>query len=882
MAQNDYFTEYKTDFISETEEEIERLEEYLLNLDETKEYNEEIFSEIYRIFHTIKGASGFLGLENVSKVAHTAEELINEIKKQKIFPPMNIINTLFETIDFFKKVLKELGEKEEKPVFEIEKIKTSLEECFNLLKKENLSISAPTGTKKVEVLVKVLPDAQMKSMKAFLVYNKLKKKYTVKSEPEPDNFKENVEKGEPVKFLLENVDSIEEVKNIINTISDIQIVKIGYIREERKEKRVRKAEVELDTKFVKVPIERLDVLLNLIGELVIANAGFNDITMRIRDIYKIRKLFMEMREMVQQLSRISRELQEGIMKARMVPVREIFGRFRRFIRDYSQGTGKRIRLMLKGGDTEIDKKIINVLQEPLIHLMRNAIDHGIETVEERKAKGKPEEGVITVSAYQEGNFLIISIEDDGRGIDVEKIRQKAIEKGLVDEKRLSEMSREEIINLIFTPGFSTADKVTEISGRGIGMDVVKSRLEEIQGSISIESEKDKGTKFLLKIPITLAIISAIITKCGEEVFAIPMSSVNEIVKITSDDILTIEGFEAVKIRNVIIPLLRLDEILETPDRTTYTDNLTVIVVSYLNRNVGLIVDEIVNKQEIVIKPLTGNFRNIRGISGASILGDGSVILIIDAHDIIEIAKEKFASLPPEKRIKLPETFEIKESGEFKPSILSGRSVKELEEEIARVKAKIGKKEPEERTLKKFVKAISMGNDKAIESIKMMTGKGVKATPPVLKLITVQRLIDQLKRLTVPVIGVNVSIKGEIKGDLLFIFKEQNFKELASYLLGEENELFEEQKSAVGELVNIVGSSYVGALITLTDFNISPAVPVLYKGVGEILKIPFFLTQKKEMKIIMAQINFIWEDKKLLGYLFLMFTEEDLEKIIRRL
>ncbi|HPW52525.1 MAG TPA: chemotaxis protein CheW, partial [Spirochaetota bacterium] len=342
----------------------------------------------------------------------------------------------------------------------------------------------------------------------------------------------------------------------------------------------------------------------------------------------------EFKNRMEQMSRIAKDLQGGIMKTRMVPIGQVFERFNRLVRDLARECGKSIQLVTNGEDTELDKKVVDVIGEPLIHMIRNSIDHGIESIEERLALRKPESATVTLNAYQGGNQIYVEVIDDGKGLNIDGIKRKALERNLVTPEILSGMDNEDIYEFIFHPGFSTAEKITDVSGRGVGMNVVKEVVNEMNGSISIETEPGMGTRFIMAFPLTLAIIPAIMVSVLKEVYAIPLSDVIETIKIAQEDITTIEGHEVINLRGEILSLLRLNQFVGLEYEIADLENIPVVVVGYNNRKIGLIVGDLVGKMEIVIKSLEQNYVNVDGLAGASILGDGSICLILDISSMI--------------------------------------------------------------------------------------------------------------------------------------------------------------------------------------------------------------------------------------------------------
>ncbi|MGE5328624.1 MAG: chemotaxis protein CheW [Deltaproteobacteria bacterium] len=376
-------------------------------------------------------------------------------------------------------------------------------------------------------------------------------------------------------------------------------------------------------KTVRVDIDRLDALMNLVSELII-------IKTRLEGIDGIQRT-QNYNDAVEYLERITTNLHDAVMKVRMVPIEIVFNRFPRMIRDLSRETGKEINLIMSGEETELDRTVIDEIGDPLIHLLRNSADHGIETTEKRKQLGKPSAGSIFLRSYQEGNNVAIEVEDDGAGINFEKTKKKIIEKGLLTKDELKALSKREVMDYLFKPSFSTADKVTDISGRGVGLDVVKTKIEALGGVIEIETEQDKGCKFIIRLPLTLAIIQALLVLIGEEKFAVPLSSIREIINIDLKDIKLVQKQEVIILREHVIPIIRLDQVLEVPKIENDSTQVTVVVVKKGEKLSGIVVDSLIGQQEIVIKSLGKLLVGTKCIAGATILGDGQVALIIDVN-----------------------------------------------------------------------------------------------------------------------------------------------------------------------------------------------------------------------------------------------------------
>jgi two-component system chemotaxis sensor kinase CheA len=395
---------------------------------------------------------------------------------------------------------------------------------------------------------------------------------------------------------------------------------------------------------IRVDVSRLDDLMNLIGELVLARNRLSQAAQSLTEKYERLDMSKQIADVSSQIDFVTTELQMAVMKTRMVPIEKVFSGLPLVAREVMRTTGKEVDLQIYGKETELDKSIIEELKDPLIHMIRNAVDHGIESPEERKNKGKPEQGIIVVDAERDGNYILITMEDDGRGIDIENTKKKAIEKGLISEIEAAEMSKSDALDLIFIPGFSMKQEITNVSGRGVGMDVVKTNIAKLKGIVEIDSNVGIGTIITLKVPLTLAIIQGLLLKVVDEIFAVPLSAVLEIVRITPEEIYSIQGREVIRVRDTILPLARMSDIIGK-NRTVQQSTVSyVVIVGWAEKRIGLLVDSLQGQKEVVIKTLGNYLGDVPGIAGSTILGDGSVILVIDVGRFIELIAHHFGKV----------------------------------------------------------------------------------------------------------------------------------------------------------------------------------------------------------------------------------------------
>lgn len=743
---DDYIKSLLKDFFEEAFDMLDRLEQNILILDKDRN-NTDAIQEIFRAVHTLKGSAGAVELFDTQKYAHRFEDLLDLIRNNQIKVDDKTIDILLKGIDILKELINGASEEKEYSGNIEEEIK-NLENFKNLKlsgaisgsintksEKDSISVSVggkydnlnfdndildsiregiENGLKTKLVFVKFNAESPMKTVGGVQVYVELKDSGDIiASVPSL----QNLEGDEFYQNVIYVIETAEEDESIIKNITLPEIteeIKIEeFILEEyekflidKKDKALEKAQaqakIEKDTKherqssFLRVESDRIDDMMNQVGELVtnkssyeqydddltsytkIIEYGINDIRKYYKDsvIQILRKLeyyvnkkeikdlrnsyldgfnsklidmvkmeedlketLDKFRNSYQLLTRVTNDLQETVMKIRMLPIAQTFNRFPRLIRDLSRDLGKEVKLEMSGEETELDKSVIEVLVDPLIHIVRNAMDHGIEMPEEREKAGKPRVGTISLSASHNGNLIVIKISDDGKGMSPQKIFENAIKKGLVSAD--AKLTEKQMLEYIFAPGFSTATKVTNLSGRGVGMDVVKKSLDKINGTVGIETELGKGSTFFLRIPLTVAIIQALIVDAEKEYYAIPINSISETLKIGVEDIQNLEGTEVIKIREDVINVLSVKELFKLPTRyESHIKSYYAVILASEEKKVALLVNNLIGEQDIVIKTLKDKVTRVEGISGATILGDGTVSFILDIQTIVGLGTKR--------------------------------------------------------------------------------------------------------------------------------------------------------------------------------------------------------------------------------------------------
>ena len=642
----DELQELLEDFLVEAFEMIEEMDQDLVELENNPD-DLELLNKIFRVAHTIKGSGSFLNFDKLTHLTHHMEAVLDKARKGELTITPDIMDIILESVDAMKAILEYIRDNgnDSAPEIDVEPIVKKLDA---IVKGENKSQEPKKEENKKEEKVgninleDITPDnldeldlSELSPEELDKVLDKLVD--DMNTSPEEEGIEEIEEVEEDKEKSSEEKEESKEITKKSET-TPAKENKKALSKSEQKTA-LKKNMISVKEQTIRVDVKRLDQLMNLIGELVLAKNRLIKIYNDVEERYEGEKFLEELNQVVSSISIVTTDLQIAVMKTRMLPIGKVFNKFPRLVRDLSRELGKKIKLIIEGEDTELDKSIIEEIGDPLVHMIRNAVDHGIEPPEERKKAGKPEEGTIWLKAYNEGNMIVIEIKDDGRGMDPEKLKQKAIEKGIITPSEAENMSDKEAFMLIFKPGFSTAAKITNVSGRGVGMDVVKTNIEKLNGIIEVDSVKGKGSTFKLKIPLTLAIIQALLVASQEDLFAVPLSNVIETVRIVEEDIYTIEGRSVLKLRNEVLPLVHMADIFNIEKILEPEKYLYVVILGLGATKIGLIVDRFIGQEEIVIKSLGEFLKGLPGIAGATIRGDGRVTLIVDVGSLMKLAKE---------------------------------------------------------------------------------------------------------------------------------------------------------------------------------------------------------------------------------------------------
>ena len=676
--------QYLSMFIDESREHLQAMNDNMLAL-EADPKNVGIVQVIFRSAHTLKGMSATMGFDDVASLTHEMENVLDLVRNSKLEMNSSIIDVLFKSLDALEAMIQDIeaGGTGKADVSSIVAALKSIESGdyvksggtsatgaqMSAQRSENLAgaldsyqhsvlvQSLQSGCHALRIEVDLERTCVMKAARAFMVFNLLEQNgEVVKAEPAVEDIEQEkfdftfavyfVTRGEPdtLKSMIENISEVESVRVLVLTEQSLNEMFVrtqadaaaqaaapaSAVQETKNEEGIRPkaAGGGAVSRTIRVDIDRLDVLMNLFSELLIDRVRLEQLASEIRR--------NDLIETIEHMSRVSSDLQNIVMKLRMVPVETVFNRFPRMVRDLAKSLGKKVDLVVTGAETELDRTVIDEIGDPLVHMLRNSVDHGIETVEERLAAGKPETGTVHLRAFHSGNHVFIEIEDDGRGINRDKVLSTAVRKGIVSPEQGAAMKDEEVYLLLFAPGFSTADKISDISGRGVGLDVVKSKIESLGGQVSIQSKPGEGTKFSVQLPLTLSIISALLVRLGNEKYAIPLSSIVETSAIRQDAVRHVHGTPVIDFREGIIPLVSLGELFEVPGYSAEGKTETeIVIVRKGDKMAALMVDEFIGQQEIVLKSLGHYLTNLFAISGATILGDGQVALIVDTNALIK-------------------------------------------------------------------------------------------------------------------------------------------------------------------------------------------------------------------------------------------------------
>ncbi|MEH7107204.1 MULTISPECIES: chemotaxis protein CheA [Bacillaceae] len=666
------FNNYRELFIEESKEHLQAINDQLLKLEAEPE-NIPIINEIFRSAHTLKGMAASMGFEDLASLTHEMENVLDLLRNDKLSINEEIMDVIFMCVDLIAKMVDNIelgGEGKENVTDIVVKLKQIQDPSFSApteqaaakdevaaaveMVVDEYQLAVINEAKKIgnhafQITVQLSENCVMKSVRAFMVFQALEDLgEVIQTEPSVELIEED-QFGNSFSILLLSELDEQKIKSPLLNISEVDAISISEkktleskpeIKAEAPAAKAKASSSQTSTatqaeqpdakkkqrsKSIRVDSEKLDHLMNLFSELIIDRGRLEQIARRAQ--------LTDLTETVEHMTRISTDLQGLILNMRMVPVEQVFNRFPRMVRDLARELNKKVNLVVEGAETELDRTVIDEIGDPLVHLLRNALDHGLESTEDRIANNKPEEGTVLLKAYHSGNHVFIEVIDDGAGINRDKVLSKAIERGVVKQEEADLLLDQQVYELILSSGFSTADKISDISGRGVGLDVVKSKIESLGGTISIDSTLGKGSAFRVQLPLTLSIIYSMLVKVQKETYAVPFNSIVEITTVGKDEVSLLHGQKVIQFRGHVVPLVFLNDVFHVPQVESNSEKhqLYVVIVRKGDKTMGLVVDTVLGQQEIVLKPLGRYLNQLYAISGATILGDGEVALIIDTN-----------------------------------------------------------------------------------------------------------------------------------------------------------------------------------------------------------------------------------------------------------
>lgn len=663
-------SQYLGVFLDETEEQLQEMDQAILLLEQDRN-NTGLLNKIFRAAHTVKGSSASMGFDEIATLTHDMENVLDKLRRQELEVSREIIDLLLACLDHLRVLknrvasgvevevdvnplirrLKAAASQELAPVAVTIDMAPAVE--LDDVEQNVVRAAEVKGYRVYHVAITIEPGCLMKSARAYIVFNNLKDiGEVIKTIPsiediEAEKFEDRFE------LVIITREDADTVANVVKSISEIAAVTVTPVTLEGESDSAAgnsigeegPTELKVDAgsgerqerklaQTVRVDVQRLENLMNLVGELVIDRGRLAQVGSHLKNRLGSVELVETLEEVSVHIGRITGDLQEEIMKARMFPIEQVFNRFPRMVRDLAQKAGKEVDFVVEGRETELDRTVIEEIGDPLIHLLRNAIDHGLETPEERLKAGKPRHGTVKLRASHQENQIVITVEDDGRGIDTAVLKRRAVDKGLLSLETAARLSEREALGIIFLPGFSTATAVSDVSGRGVGMDIVRAHIERINGTVDIETNSGRGTRFTIKLPLTLAINRSLLVYMGDQVLAFPLANVVEIINVERSQVQRVQQREVVLARGQVLPLFRLDRVLGLGTGEVATEKFPVVVVGISERRLGFIVDTLIGEQEIVIKSLGDYIGQVPGLAGATIMGDGRVALILDIRGLV--------------------------------------------------------------------------------------------------------------------------------------------------------------------------------------------------------------------------------------------------------
>ncbi|UCF99984.1 MAG: chemotaxis protein CheW [Spirochaetaceae bacterium] len=953
--------EYKTIFAEEAKEHLEEWEAALLNLEQNPG-DTELVHQMFRAIHTLKGSAGFIGYEKLQRLTHGLESALQAVRDGVMALTPEMVDVLFQGLDLASRMVEsftsgatfeENNEEFLSNLWTMAEVEQSdqidldgggSEECDSTgsTEVEDTPVSARDSSEvgqngpaphRYQLELWIKSSGREAYLRAFLVRNRLSEIATILSEePAPEILRES--SGRFVYTLvIETTQDEPSVREALN----VDLLEVNSLREVEKQAGVSKsarkpgatpsemiARAAKAEEVVRVSVERLDTLLNLVGELVIQNSGFVSVAQELKDLYGKSRVVSSLEEKTEGLGKITRDLQDGIMKVRMLPVNNVFRRFYRVVRDLAKDRGKEVTLDIFGEETEIDKKVMDHIGDPLVHLIRNAVDHGIESREQRLKAGKTPIGLIRLGAYQDGDHICIEVSDDGRGMNKEAVLKKAVEKGLVSEAEVDKLSDEQLLSLIFLPGFSTVKEVSEVSGRGVGMDVVKRAIEGMSGNIRIRSMTGRGTTVTVSLPLTMAIIPAVLVEVGGSTLAVPLSSVKEVLKVTELELKTIGGRRVIRLRDEVLTMIHLSEALSLDSNGSAAagkdTRMPVVIVDYEEKKIGLGVDKVIGTGEIVIKSLSRHYQEIEGLIGASILGNGKISLIVDVEALVRIYyrvdgdERRFTgssvfTIQGHKERKNPKGVTSQQSLEEskKPS---EAEIQEQQEEVApdpvpaEHEPEAGQSNREEGQPDDSADALAMelnagkhmlleevhntGAIQASMALSQLTDREIRVSFPESQIVRLAEIAHFLGGEEKQVGGVYVGVDGNLNGGILMVLPVESVLDFHDRLYrrtpGTCTSIEDVDMSGISELGNILAASFLIAISDGTGLRVKSETPEISVDMCQpvIDSVLARFNQPGDRILLTKALIYSDDDEEVVCHLLMFLEPESLRGLIKTL
>ncbi len=906
----DVKAEYREAFGEEATENLAEWEQSLLGL-EARPGDAEQVNRMFRAIHTLKGSAGFLGFDGLQKVAHALESRLATARDEARPPAPGLIAELFDGLDLCRSMIGDLAAGREATANAgafLERLGPEATPAAGGAAPAPSGpapaspISAPTGgdaERRIAIGLRIDGQGREAWLRSALVKARIVRMgRIVSTDPSLEELRDSGSR-----FAYTVVLATERDETTIRdalVIDQVEVTSVGPAdvpAPVAAPSAPGAAPVRVE-EVVRVSVEKLDTLLNLVGELVIQNSGFAVMATELRaEVGRARSL-ADLEQRTAALARTVKDLQDGIMKARMLPVASVFNRFHRVVRDLAKAGGKAVRLELAGEDTEIDKKVIDRIGEPLVHLVRNAVDHGLESTAERTAAGKPREGLLRLGAYQEGDHICVEVVDDGRGLDRAAIARKAIEKGLIGAEEVAGASPEQVLSFIFLPGFSTARQVSDISGRGVGMDAVKRSVEDMGGGLRVRSTPGAGTTVTISLPLTMAIVAAMLVEVDGSLFAIPLSAVREVVRPSRDALASVGTRRVLRLRDEVLALVHLGSILRTGHDTVAgadaegavlsAEGRPVVVVDYGDRRLGLQVDRIEGTREIVIKSLSRHYREIEGLVGASILGTGRIALIVDVEPLVgrwHGDGSRSAASAARFSVAEVEAAVAPVTTAAGPATAGPAAVEPAAAEPARDRAVERMLHSQGTLLEEIHNA---GAIQASVSLTELTGAEIRVSFPESRLVPLGEVSELLGGAESAVGGVYVGVSGDLEAGILLVVPLAHLLALDDLLHrrpeGTAGCIEDTDSSALSEAANLIAAAFVNAMAAAAKLRLGMLVPEISVDMCEaVIDSVLARFDRAGDRVLLTQAEIAWGSRSPMGCELLVFLEPaSLERLVAAL